>query len=785
MPLSFSGVTISGGMVLATPPGAPTIGTATTTSITSATITFTAPDNNGGSEITSYTAISTPGNIIGSVSQSGSGTITVTGLTINTNYTFVVYATNSAGNSSNSSASNQITTTPFVPDAPNIGAATTTGSTTATVSFIAPGNNGGATITSYTAVSSPGGITATLSQSGSGTITVTGLTPNTSYTFTVYATNSVGNSNPSSASNQITTTIAGVPTAPTIGTATAIATTTATVSYTESANQIKHSTNFPGVAGSYLSSAPSTALGLSSNFTIEFWFNTTAKTNSSPILVSNGNFGPDKWQINDRHQSWPNVLTVAIFNHNSGGGSIVGTTTIANGTWYHVALVRAASTFRLYLNGVQEGSTLTFSGAFDAGGAQTVYIGQDQSQGSLTAYNGRISNLRIVKGVSVYTGAFTTPESTLRATQSSGTNIAAITGTSTSLLTCQSSTTVDNSTNNLTMTLNGTASISNTAPVGDVTTYTAVSNPGGITGTLSRSGSGTITVTGLTVDTSYTFTVYATNNIGSGLSSSPSNSITIRAIGQQAYTTPGTYSWIAPAGVTSVCVVCVGAGAGGGAYGTQSGGGGGGGGLGWKNNITVVPGQSYTVVVGSRTFLNTTLNTVVAGSSYFIDTSTVAGNGGTSGTAGSGGPGGTYVGDGGGNGGKGGQNTGGGPNGSGGGGAGGYSGNGGAGATDSPTIANATAGSGGGGGGGGRSLQPPGTQGYGGDGGGVGILGEGANGAAGTTGTLATNGGAGSGGVTRTSGGGGGGWNSVGGQGAVRIIWGPGRAFPSTNTADQ
>ena len=35
---------------------------------------------------------------------------------------------------------------------------------------------------------------------------------------------------------------------------------------------------------------------------------------------------------------------------------------------------------------------------------------------------------------------------------------------------------------------------------------------------------------------------------------------TVDVVGQQEYTTPGTYTWIAPNGVTSVCVVCVGAG---------------------------------------------------------------------------------------------------------------------------------------------------------------------------------------------------------------------------------
>jgi len=94
---------------------------------------------------------------------------------------------------------------PLVPSAPTIGTATQTGSTTATVVFTAPASNGGSVITSYTATSSPSGITGTLSQAGSGTITVTGLTASTSYTFTVTATNAVGTSAASAASNSITT----------------------------------------------------------------------------------------------------------------------------------------------------------------------------------------------------------------------------------------------------------------------------------------------------------------------------------------------------------------------------------------------------------------------------------------------------------------------------------------------------------------------------------------------------------------------------------------------------
>ena len=91
------------------------------------------------------------------------------------------------------------------PDAPIIGTATTTSSTTATVSFTAPAYTGTSTITSYRIASSPAGGSGTLSQSGSGTINVTGLTDATAYTFIVIATNASGDSLASASSNSITT----------------------------------------------------------------------------------------------------------------------------------------------------------------------------------------------------------------------------------------------------------------------------------------------------------------------------------------------------------------------------------------------------------------------------------------------------------------------------------------------------------------------------------------------------------------------------------------------------
>lgn len=86
------------------------------------------------------------------------------------------------------------------PGAPTIGSAQSNAPGQATVSFTAPAANGGSAITSYTVTSNPGSITASGSSSP---ITVTGLTNGTSYTFSVKANNIAGAGAASTASNAV------------------------------------------------------------------------------------------------------------------------------------------------------------------------------------------------------------------------------------------------------------------------------------------------------------------------------------------------------------------------------------------------------------------------------------------------------------------------------------------------------------------------------------------------------------------------------------------------------
>jgi len=286
---------------------------------------------------------------------------------------------------------------------------------------------------------------------------------------------------------------------------------------------------------------------------------------------------------------------------------------------------------------------------------------------------------------------------------------------------------------------------------------------------------------------------------------------------QNTYTTDGTYTWVCPPGVTSVCVLCIGQGGGGGTV-AESRSGGGGGGVAMKNNIAVTPGASYTVVVAPGGLVDS-YTTYRFASTTFSDAGTtyvLGGSGWSARTIGSSGgiPGGFNP-DGigdilllGGQGGTGYLGGGGGGAGGGGfiedfvGGKGGWSDNFGG---QEPAVAGRNGGAGGGAGVGGGFGGNPGTNtgtnaagggGFGVFGGDLGVVGEGGGGqltngityggyggSGGETGRAGSASAAGTGG--RFGGGGGGGPNAApGAGGAVRIIWGAGRAYPNTNTGD-
>jgi len=601
--LSDGGIQITNTTFLGPTPGAPSITAVTQTGRGEVRIDYTAPVYKGSSVITQYIAVSSPDNLIGTLFTFASGSITISGLTARQTYLFVVYAVNSFGSGA-TSLSNPIFIYPPEPDEPT-GINVSQLGWGANISYSAPLRIGLSAISSYTGISTPGSITGTINQSGSGSLIVgnntTKLTVGTSYSFTAHATNSYGDSpesNPSS-SLVLTRPTADGPTivspiqtdlttayvtiiSPTLtavqasvdsytityngGSTASSATTTRTVNAVilacrtatatvESAGPYTLTiggtaptpatvtyplaypftgaiaTTFSG--SNYLIGPTKLRLINTGPFSIECWIkpaNTTpgldqcivqnrdwtggntsgfalylTTTGKIRLDASNGTYNTYPTVITSNSslpsttsyalsytnnsgqvingptnlavlsigpftiEAWikPNALTAdmlvvenAHWNGGNGGGFRVYVTAagkirldVVNGTWNtyptvitstlsipigdytHVAIVRNSSNaIQIYLNGTLDSATATNSSTFSnmsyssgTGGLGQLRIGASQTDSTFPfPFNGFISNLRIVPGVAVYTGTFAIPSYPLNATQSAGTNIAAI-----------------------------------------------------------------------------------------------------------------------------------------------------------------------------------------------------------------------------------------------------------------------------------------------------------------------------------------------------------------------
>lgn len=190
------------------------------------------------------------------------------------------------------------------------------------------------------------------------------------------------------------------------------------------------------IAGTDYINTPS-EIALTGDFTIETWFSlVNAQTSYQMICGQSVGGGGTYISIN--------AAGIEFF---LGGGDVPRIYyTFATNTWYHFAMVRSGSTVSVYINGVSQSVTNPTQ-------STTVYV-KYIGAGYSTAFplGGYMSNFRIVNGTAVYTSNFTPSTTPLTAI------------TNTALLTCQSNRFIDNSTNNLTITRNGNASIKSLVP---------------------------------------------------------------------------------------------------------------------------------------------------------------------------------------------------------------------------------------------------------------------------------------------------------------------------------
>ena len=150
----------------------------------------------------------------------------------------------------------------------------------------------------------------------------------------------------------------------------------------------------------------------------------------------------------------------------NGSAVITGTVSRTTNTWYHVAVSRSGTSMKLFVNGVQDGSTATNSSNITTGTTYGATLGRWVEISDANYFVGYLASVRVVKGTALYTSDFTP----------STTPLTAVSGTE--LLTCQSNRFVDNSTNNFTITRNGDVRVTPFSPFAPTAAYSAGTNGG-------------------------------------------------------------------------------------------------------------------------------------------------------------------------------------------------------------------------------------------------------------------------------------------------------------------
>ena len=138
--------------------------------------------------------------------------------------------------------------------------------------------------------------------------------------------------------------------------------------------QSNYSMDFDSASSDYIDLGANFYQVGSGDVSISVWIKPQSQSGNNDIIAIGANTG-SRIRLQRRGNNFG-----AYINNSAGSGSaLTGSTTITNGVWYHLTLIKSGTTFTLYVNTTSEASG-TFTGTFDS------------EEGIIGAYFGGVSN---------------------------------------------------------------------------------------------------------------------------------------------------------------------------------------------------------------------------------------------------------------------------------------------------------------------------------------------------------------------------------------------------------